>query len=359
MSNKYYQKVSSAYQDIYDLCELQAYTAAPFSSSFTGETYAFQKAGSNTSNVTLNNYIIGDTACTAVKKGRMPTPTLLGSFTVPGSYTLTRSNSGITVTGPNSYSQTISASQFRSLTVPKEIIVRCVGGGGGGGGNGWWSPGKDKGGFVRICGGAGGGGGIAVGRVVLSNNTYNFAVGAGGGVGSDGSASDNSLGATGGTGGTSSFVSSALQAWYISASGGSGGGGGDGRGSSEDSISAGTGGSGGSASINVTYGGTRSGSAGNQLQNHQRSAISALTFTTTAGTGAPANSVFVTAKNNNGSPYNYDDLDGNGSYFSGGCSLGYGVYPVSGNEARAGVGGGGGGGSLKTDGMPGGVYLYY
>jgi hypothetical protein len=362
MSGKYYQKVSGTFKDFYDLCEAQQYTAASWCTNyFKGDT-ARQQAGTNTTNVTLTDFKVNGTSITAVKKGYMPTPTSFGEFTYPGTYTLTRTESAMTITGPNNYSQTATASNFRGSKIPHEIIIMAVGGGGGGGGNGWWSPGKDKSGYARICGAAGGGGGYAVGRLVLTDSrAYTFYVGGGGSSGKDGASDANSKGNAGSSGGTSYFKYSST--YYVRGYGGSGGTGGDGTGSSAESLVAGVGGSGGSGSKATTYGATGKGGAGNQLSNHNRTASANMTFTTTAGTGAP-NTYFVVSLNNDGDGYidgvkqNHDDLEGNGSYFCGGCSLGYGAWPAK-SAAYAGVGGGGGGGSLVTAGVPGGVFLFY
>lgn len=381
MSGKYY----SQNKDVTTMAASKVYTKAPFSSSFTGET-DLQKAGTNTTNVTLTGYQINGTTCTAVAIGHMPkiTNSPFWSTSTPGTYTLTRTNSQLKIG-----SSTYSPSDFRDGVIPKSVVIFVVGGGGGGGGNGYFE--QSKGVYARTCSGAGGGGGYAAVRVDISaNSTWTIKVGQGGAAGSDGSATANSSGATGGEGYDSYAKASGVST--STAIGGGGFGGKPGNGSSGSS-SVGAGGNGGTGSVNNgAIGAKGNGGGGNQYGNHGRSQCTTMSFTPTAGTG-DSGATLVSAKANNLTgktysedwylggrwitvtatyPENLDDANGNGSYFSGGCSLGYGAYPyvsdvwlengspVIGFSMGGGSnGGGGGGGSLKSAGSAGYAAVYY
>lgn len=375
MSNKYFQNVDGVMKDFYDLCETKVYTAAPWCSNrFTGDTER-QKAGQNTTNVTMPNYIADGSAITAVKKGYFPTyvntDSAFHTITSSGQYTLERTDSALKI-GSTSF----TASDFRCNAIPHEIIILIAGGGGGGGGNGYWEIGKTDT-FNRICGGAGGGGGVAVAKISL--DTYPklyITVGAGGGVGTTGSTTSNSNGGTGGTGGKSSvaynappspgFVGPVQNTDILTANGGIGGGGGQGSGG-EGNVTPGTGGSGGSASKSSSLlGSSATGGSGNYYNNHNRTGISSTSFAPHGtDTGCSTITWSPAHNDNNGNTLNVSDSEGNGSYFSGGCSYLCGAYPIGigGNTIYFAVpnygGGGGGGGSTASVGGAGLAIFFY
>lgn len=373
MSDRYYQKVDGVYKDLYNLCETKVYDAAPWSTSFTGDTVR-QKVGSSSTNVTMPNFLVGNTAITAVKRGYLPTSVDESSnfciLTSPGSYTLTRTDSSLTIGSTIFY-----ASDFRCGIIPHEIIAVVVGGGGGGGGNGYWSPGKNKDGYARICSGAGGGGGAAVGKISLDTySTLYITVGSGGGAGGPGASNANSLGDSGGSGTKSAiatrgtpppdFVGPVQASDILAGNGGGGGGGGDGRSGKVESISAGSGGSGGTGYCGLSVGTTMTGGSGNNLDNHSRTACSAMNLRPNPGTGEPL-ITWISGKNNNAASENKSDHEGNTSYFSGGCSLSFGAYPLFTSNGvlyfavPESGGGGGGGGSASSAGGSGVVAFFY
>ena len=208
MSSKYChtQGTNSNYVDLTNICELQVHDAVPgFGATeatginFVGES--FQKAGTDTQNIILSGYNVNGSSATFVKKGCYPTCSKsIWSSTTPGSYQISRTDTSLTIGSSTFYS-----TDFRCNSIPHELIILTVGAGGGGGGNGYFSPGKDKSGYVKVSGGAGGGGAQVIGRLKISNDyTYYVAVGAGGATGSDGSSGAKSTGATGSAGGGSS-----------------------------------------------------------------------------------------------------------------------------------------------------------
>lgn len=396
--------------DILDLAARKVYTAAPFSSSFTGED-DLQQAGTNTTNVTLTGYKIGATTCTAVKAGYMPSYSKGSRFwssSTANSYSLKRTDSSLTIG-----STTFKPTDFRDGVIPSQIIVIVVGGGGGGGGNGYFE--HSKGEFFRTCSGAGGGGGYAVGRIDIANNPEcTITVGGGGAVGNNGSSSERSVGKTGGDGGDSNisipgtrpnpdFVGPVAPVALLNATGGKGGKGGDGVSGGTYGVP-GEGGSGGSSSSHskVITSSLGSGGKGNYYGHFNEADNNSMSFTATAGTGETSSTV-ISSHTNSGTvsatedwgfgtvtvtaPKNKDDSTGDTSYFSGGCSRYSGAQPevydiwaltndkgqiIIGpngeilvgvewtiNNASAGGGGGGGGGSLKSSGGSGYVALYY
>lgn len=361
MANKYYNGTS----DLSNLWEERItwsgtnYLAAPFKNSFLGDV-EYTQAGTDTVNLTLDNFKIGTTSCTAVKKGYLPTDSWFHTVYSAGDYTITRTSTSLKIG-----STTFNTSNFRGGIIPSEIIVVIAGGGGGGGGFGYYSPGKDKSGFVKVPGGAGGGGGIILGRIRLDTwpTTY-LTVGKGGAAGSDGSSSSASKGSTG-TNGSASYLSGDTgdeSVVLLYAGGGYGGKGGDGT---ADTASGGTGGNGGSGSspdgyiASAKYA-TVKGGKGNYHGSHTNTKCAGISFTPTKGTGAAA-STFVGERNLNGTSANYNQDNDSSSFYSGGCSAGYGAYwLVAGTTlCAADCGGGGGGGTLKSAGGAGYARFYY
>jgi hypothetical protein len=72
MAGKYYQRIDSVDYDLTTLCEPKVHDAAPgFGTNFTGEG-EFQKAGTDTVNVTLDGYTVDGSPVTTVKNGYYP-----------------------------------------------------------------------------------------------------------------------------------------------------------------------------------------------------------------------------------------------------------------------------------------------
>jgi hypothetical protein len=363
MAGKYKQRINSVDCDLTSLCEPKVHDAAPgFGTKFTGEG-SFQKAGTDTKNITLDGYTVDGTKVTAVKKGYYPTfKKKLWYSSTPNAngYALTRTDSSLTIG-----SSTFKTSDFRDGVIPHELIVLLVGAGGGGGGIGRFSPGKDKDGFYAIVGGAGGGGAICVGRIRLYDGfTYYITVGSGGTAGTNKDEAADATGGTGGTGGSCSVyhTKAAIAAnCILSAGGGTGGTGGAPKGDSD--CTPGTGGAGGSGSIKSTIhninGQCVSGGGGNYFNNHNRTAVAALTYTPTPGTGAPAQT--YGGINSDGSSYNKSDKsNAANNYFSGGCSYEAGYRLASNSIISGGVGGGGGAAAYGSlPGFSGYVEIYY
>lgn len=144
MARKFKQKIKDIYHDLDDLCEKSCYEAAPLSTTCAKSTVTFQKAGSDTTNITLDGYKVLDNgsyiSCTAVKKGFFPTTeSNFCNITVAGTYNITRTETGLTIG-----STTFGTSSFRNGVIPSEIIILLVGGGGGAGGNGYYQYEKKK-----------------------------------------------------------------------------------------------------------------------------------------------------------------------------------------------------------------------
>ena len=341
---------------VYDGCEWQNYFKGE--SDANGTAIEYQKAGTNTTNVTIPEYQVNGTAIQAVAKGCLPTPEVFWSTNTPGTYTLTRERSSLVV-GETTFGNT----QFRGKATPKEVLIVVVGGGGGGGGNGNMKESKNS--YWEVVGGAGGGGGVAVIRVDLTacENGVRLTVGSGGSKGTHGATGENiSSGTAGGNGEAStvyriaSLAETSGNVLLAQANGGAGGTGGVGG---DKTLTAGTGGNGGTANAVINAGPVLGGQAiaggkGNHQGDHNRTSCKALQFTPTLGTGAPQ-CTFVEAKNNDGSSdayaKNYDSSRSYDSYFSGGCSLGFGMYPYKDGDnvlATGGPGGGGMGGGIYT-----------
>lgn len=378
--------------NILRLAARKAYDAAPFSSKYTGEE-EIQKADTNTNTtyVTLTGYKVNGTTCTAVASGHMPkiTSSPFWSSDTAGTYVITRTNTSLTIGSSVFYPD-----DFRDNVIPKTIVVFVVGGGGGGGGNGYFK--HSKGVYYRTCSGAGGGGGYAAVRINIENDPrWTIKIGSGGSVGNNGASDANSKGAKGGDGTSSTITVTPAgdSTNYVSTGIGRGGVGGNPGDGSSGSSSVGSGGAGGGGTVNNgAIGATGSGGGGNYYGHHNESRCQEMTFTPTSGTGDPG-ATLVSSKANNltdkeydeywtigGKRYhvvttydeNLDDPEGDGSYFSGGCSSGYGAYPyvadvwieegsivVGFDMGGVTNGGGGGGGSLKSAGASGYAAVYY
>jgi hypothetical protein len=369
MANKYftYEEDSDYYNDVGDVAvgvEPAVYTVSEFNTYFTGEidlqqgynpsTVCKQIVGFETPNVSTGVHQL-------VKQGYMPTmKSCFASLTTPGTYSISRSNSGITIG-----STTYGPSSFRNNFVPHEIFVIIVGGGGGGGGNGYTQVEKDV--FNSVIGGAGGGGGVVGYRLRLSGGNYtpkSVVVGKGGSAGSNHASDSYGAGTAGSAGGASKIIvnvpvpaSNAGDQTYAQANGG--GGGKAGSGNEDGGTSYGSGGAGGTGSFTQSYYGSgtgckRSGGKGNANSNMNQSDVSDLKFTITTGTGAPS-SVVAASHYVGGSPYNVSN-----SYLAGGCSYGAGVHQRSATAGtQGGVGGGGGAGMSRSAGKNGAAYFYY
>jgi hypothetical protein len=209
MSGKYYMNTST---DVTTLCASKVHDAAPgFAASgslFNGES-TFQKAGSLTTNVTLTGYQDATsgtaTTITAVKKGYYPQVTAnfgnaFWSSGTAGTYTITRSDSSLTVG-----SSTFYPADFRDGVIPSQVALFLAAGGAGGGGNGYYK--KDKDNYPRVPGSGGGGGGMILGWIDLTvSGTKVITVGAGGAAGSNGTSGSTSKGSSGTAGGKSSYT---------------------------------------------------------------------------------------------------------------------------------------------------------
>jgi hypothetical protein len=95
---------------------------------------------------------------------------------------------------------------------------------------------------------------------------------------------------------------------------------------------------------------------GNYYQSHSNTGSAGLTYLPTSGTGATEVTV-SDSRNNNGTTENKDD--GSNSYFSGGCSYGYGGYFSNGTASTGGTGGGGTAGITVSPGNNGKVEIWY
>jgi hypothetical protein len=390
MSGKYYYKSGSSTIDLANALEPTAYTAADWCEYFKGES--FQKPGGDayTANLTIANYKYGSSATSlkGVQRGYFPTMTYkfstsgisagsmtqsnaFASFTTAGTYTLTRSDSQMTITLPGGSTTTIPAANFRTAVVPKEIIILLVAGGGGGGGIAYYKYAKND---YRVAGGAaGGGGGVIAARVQLNNSTtYKFVVGAAGTAGSSGASGGENDSTSGGGGGNTSFLAGSTTVFTAYGGGGGQGGRLDG--------SYGTGGNGGGTYVNSSSGvgipGYKvcSGSGGNYHSNTNRTARSACTWQITpTETGCPLFTVIPARSSGDSSSHNYSPSIGaeNASpRFGGGDSLYEGWYIYNngnGGYSHNGFYAGGGGGASGisgttthvTQGGSGGVYLFY
>jgi hypothetical protein len=322
MAGKYYQRIDGIDYDVATLCEPKVHDAASgFGTEFTGEG-EFQKAGTDTENITLEGYTVNGTSITTVKNGYCPSfSKLVWSCNTAGSYSLVRSDTELKITtgieGTGDVLASFNPSDFRGGVIPNEFIFFLVGGGGGGGGCGYFSPGKDRDGFVKVPGGAGGGGGYAVGRIRLTGSTkVSMFVGKGGAAGTDGTSGQKSDGS--GLNNSGSFNSGGNSIIFdpsgyygIWASNGNGGTGGGYDPDNEDGAVPGDGGyagrgafgdgkgtaSGYKCFINVQFG---SGGRGNYYGSHDNTKAEGLTYTPTSGTGASAKTL-VSEKNLNGS----------------------------------------------------------
>lgn len=340
---------------------------------FNGEDKDYQRGGDDTTNVFLPNYMVNGKPIKIVKKGyfaKLNIPDKANwSTNTAGTYTLTRTDSTLTI-GSSSF----SASSFKDGVVPCEIIICIVGPGGGGGGNGYSEYKKDK--FHMIPGGAGGGGGVSICRIDIKEcSTLQLKCGAGGAVGSNGGSPGS-----GGTGGGASNPqnltansSEAANSWVkilvrngtsvnimpMIAAGGGGGGGGSGNGDGE--YLCGSSGLGGYASeLSGSYG-CKSGTTGFGGKGGSAS--------DTKHTNGPQ--IYWQAYNSedatrictgkyNGTEHKLD-IDNSASFYSGGCSMGYGTYHYEGNSSpKMGyLGGGGGAGLARTAGANGAIYIWW
>lgn len=405
MANKYFGKINgsedsdtTSIKDIIPRMASTVGTAASWCSSFKGESV--NQAGTDTRNVTAPDFKVNGVEISGVRPGYLPTKnSCFGSVTTPGMYYLgwcfytpnNSSKSGVEdyielysqtkteyETGSTGYSHDIvfklTASQFRDGYVPREFLVVLVGGGGGGGGTGSYCVEKDS--FENRFGAAGGGGAVAAFRVKIpdapSVDDYPYSghsfgecfkvfVGEGGKAGSNNTVSEGSDSTNGTAGKDGVRTMMDWKTWtFAFCYGGKGGGAGSGTGNSH-----GTGGAGGTIDefevggkymVNGAY---VSGGKGNSYNSISNTGVATLSFTPTNGTGVGA-LTFVSAKNNNSSTENKSNASS--SYFSGGCSYGYGKYVNSSGTGymTGGAGGGGIGGSVwQTAGNNGAAYFYY
>lgn len=361
MSDKYYGKSTASGATVKDFAVQLASTMgtkAEWCDYFQGESY--NQAGTNTTNLTMNDYYVDGNRIQGVKIGCLPTKQYkFAEFTTSNDYYFVRTDAGITFTLSNgSTVATITKDQFRDGVTPHEVLVVLCGGGGGGGGCGSYCNDKDD--FTLKSGGAGGGGGVAATRLKLTTNQkYRVTVGPGGSVGSNNTTSegsDSTTGTAGSNGGFSNLVQDGQSNALLLCYGGRGG-------TAGGASGIGVGGNGGTvldtSRVNSNYV-SQTGGRGNHYNYHNNSGIAALTFTPTTGTGVGALTM-NNAKNNNGNSDNKSTDNGSG-YFSGGCSMGYGAYP---NSAKTGYysasqGGGGMSGTIwKTAGATGCAQFYY
>jgi hypothetical protein len=380
MAGKYYQTINGTNYDVATLCEPKVYEAAPgFGTKFTGEG-EFQKASTDTENITLNGYTVAGTPITTVKNGYFPLfrdSSLIWEKDFGSSSSsdtkLIRTDASLSIG-----SATFTPSDFRNGKIPSELIFVVVGAGGGGGGSGSYSPGKDKGGYAAIPGGGGGGGGIAIVRMNVreftKSNPLLLYVGyenLGGGDSMD----LNSSGAGGkGANGWSSYLRGNKKTsgnitsytYYVSAGGGKGGT--AGAPSGDNGYKAGTAGAGGTATVYdsslIINKIVCNGGAGNQsgsLYNTTRSSLSVKLISSVPETT-------LGSITNNGTSWNQDTQTD--SAYSGGCSLGRGgcldVSQAStttyDGQIRPTLGGGGSAGTYKwmvSGGADGYIAIYY
>jgi hypothetical protein len=366
MAGKYYQRIDGVDYDLTALCESKVHDAAPgFGAQFTGEG-EFQKAGTNTENITLDGYTVNGTKIATVKKGCYPTMAneKIWESSTYNSAGLIFKRTAETLQVGNS---TFYPRDFSCGIIPEEYIIVVVGGGGGGGGNGYTEIKKD---VYRLCpGGAGGGGAVVAARIKLPlDSTHYLWVGAGGTAGNNGSSGTISGGKYGADGGSSALIPKTAGP-AITAPGGKGGGGGSGA--EKSTGTPGTGGYGGDpdklTSSEPNSVGTYNravvkakGGRGNYFNSHSNTSFAGLSFNPYTGTGSVAYTV-SSAKNSNGNNTaaqggnNNSTTSSDGSYFSGGCSYGYGFC----RNYTASKGGGGGSGSFKSAGGSGYIAIYY
>lgn len=386
MANRYFGKSSGSGTSVVDFStQLASKVGSKASWCGTGlngffhDTVDYNQAGTDTTNVTFNDYIWGyysnqaAAPISGVKIGYLPTNKhAFATINSAGTYGISRSaTDGISIVdmkNNNAVVVTVPPSKFRDKVTPMEIVIVLAGGGGGAGGRG--SKCNDKDDFTLKLGGAGGGGGVGAARISLSS-TYNFTIGAGGSVGSSNtttSGKKTTTGSTGGTGGTSTLIGM-MGATLITAYGGKGG-----TGGGEDH---GSGGAGGTVTMNssklTNYDSSTGGRGGDASHGCEwaqgwSTGIRAVAFEATKGTGCGSMD-FCTEKHND----NYDDYGnyvdtynapGILGWLSGGCSYGRG-YAFNGQTSvkTAGIGGGGGSTSANNNayssGKPGGAVLYY
>lgn len=374
MSGKYYFKKGSTSTDVSTVAASKVHLAdSGFGSVFTGEG-PFQCGGTDTNNITITGYFVGDEEIKVVKKGYYPVISNVEhyfySLTSAGTYSLVRTDSTLKIG-----SATFYPSDFRDNVIPSELIIVVVGPGGGGGGNGYYKYEKNK--YRVVPGGAGGGGGLAVGRIDIKEcSTLSLEVGQGGAAGSDGSSSAQSSGGTGSGNpdgenyNASPYVSrviikvrneTAVDLCPLAAAGGAGGTGGTGG---DGSYTCGAGGAGGWASAIESYGVKKAttgyGGDGCCNANITNSECSYTKFLATTETGASNTTIFYGYMN--GSDVNKTAIADSQSYYSGGCSHGYGTYFFGLGDiyhAEAGSGGGGGAGVIKGPGGSGCIMFYY
>lgn len=359
MSNKYKRLNDSTVEDFADLFEPAFSTndstyTADWCAQFTGEA-AFNKASTNTSGkLTLDQFKVNGTSITGVKRGYLPTKQFkFAEFTTAGTYYMIRTDAGFTFKDANKkVISTITASQFRGGKTPWRILVIGAGGGGGGGGRGYYKYAKND--YRPNPGGSGGGGYIDAGAWVIDDNVeYKLTVGAGGSAGSNGSSGTESSGTAGGKGGATGIYCASGNYHWIGAAGG--GGGGAGGSTSGANGAAGTPGD----DVGVDTVPYCVGGGGNCFNDMDNTGVSAVSYTPTQDTGIGALSLW-TARSNNGQTENKSVQDGD-SFFSGGCSLGYGDYFSGATTCNSGSNGGGGasGPSHVRAGHAGSLAFYY
>lgn len=373
MANKFMQQFGTgagAYSaDVSVICEPKRHNAAPgfgtaTNSPFKGEG-PFQKAGTDTENVTLSGYKVNGTAVSAVEKGYCPTfNKCLYTKSTAGSVKLTRTDAKLSIGA-----STFKPKDFSCGIIPNELIFVIVGGGGGGGGGGYFltsGNAKDKK-YALSPGGAGGGGGVVVARInIKTNSDLTLTVGAGGAAGTHGSSGTNSRGTEGGSGGRSSVGSVAI------ATGAEGGMWGN-QTCDEEGLP-GAGGGGGSMSKDSTILGGAStipsraaamrGGTGNSYGSHTRTSTTGLSFTSTNGTGATATQICRALENDDTGGQIGNSDDPSDLRYNGGCSHGSGDYwgnsGISTTNSVVGKAGGGGcAGKQTSAGHAGLIKVYY
>lgn len=190
----------------------------------TSITNRYQKAesGGDTSKKQGSfRYLVNGETVTGALIGCVPTLGTAICSLLAGTYTLSRSDSELTIKNSSGTTvATYSASTFRDGVVPKYLTFLIVGGGGGASGYGCDEGNKD--GYNVSPGAAGGGGGVAVITAYIYSNMVVVA-GTGGTFGADGSSSSRPSTSTAGTAGNPSSVYYAQENEGITAYGGSGG----------------------------------------------------------------------------------------------------------------------------------------
>ena len=383
MPNKYFH-VGEDLTEILEGRRSSMHDEAPISGKFTG-SWSYQKAGTDTENETLQYYQIDGVPATAVKKGWYPIigfdqwNSMFWSAETAGTYTLTRTDTTLTVGSSTFYS-----SDFACKRIPSEIIILAVGPGGGAGGYGYYVPEKDV--YYFRSGGAGGGGGMAIARINIKEcHELALTVGSPGTAGTNGTNPDDRNGSQGGWGnlGTSTTVVSkkrnntSSNITLMIAERGAVGQGGNLNGGSKHGGS----GNGGGFTISANYPTIIKKSAGatggggccyeyTQTNSNKAEANNGTVFkfTSATGTGAPAVPLYS-------NPYDgtdiYNESDWNicnrsnitttvnaqnaAHFYCGGCSYGAGAYPNS----HADYGGGGAAGNNPSGGGNGLIALFY